>query len=180
MWWVCSCCLFPVGLVFLSDEEDSSELEILLESDLNDISVCGHYKPSSGIGNNWSNQTLPLLWAAPFWCDCSCHFCWDHAMNHWNIIWHSSRMTFQPLAPIHDPFWPLLSPLLTSLIPNHFFLKHSGSVYSLWKSTSLQGTMLSGTELLHLNLTYPTIFPLGHFIVLYFLFPNLLSSAFQY
>lgn len=75
---------------------------------------------------------------------------------------------------------PLLSPFFTSLIPNHFFLKHSSPVDSPWIFTFLQGKRLSGTEFLYLTLTYPIAFPLGHFIVLYFLFPSLLSRAFQY
>ena len=47
--------------------------------------------------------------------------------------------------------WPLLSPFFTSLILSYFFLKHSGSVYSLRKSISMQGRMLSGTELFALE-----------------------------
>jgi len=76
--------------------------------------------------------------------------------------------------------WPLLSPFFTSLILSHFFLKHSGSVYSLQKSISTQGRMLSGTEFLLLSLTYLTVLPLGHLHCITVFFPNLLSKIFSW
>lgn len=87
--------------------------------------------------NNWCNQILHLPWAAPFWCDCSCHFCWDHTMNHGQVTYHCRKMTFQSLASICDHFDPVFL-LSLPLILNHFFPKNSHSVYSPWKSISLE------------------------------------------